>query len=205
MANLETFWVRSASKGLASSFTCSLGHWQCQKMGSKTLRFGKLFFCGRVGAACVAAFVLISSDRNQAYARELVNWGGDHGMGTIIVKTPERKLCFVLGKGMALRHDVAVGKDGMQWSGETFVQGKSRNPGWMPTPRMRHENPAPPAHMLLRPTNPLVSRAVGPTILFTARTFPHRLDAPLRAAASGCTILTSSIYSKEVISRRRFR
>jgi lipoprotein-anchoring transpeptidase ErfK/SrfK len=129
-------------------------------MGSKTLRFGKLFFCLRVGAACVAAFVLISSDRNQAYARELVNWDGDHGMATIIVKTPERKLCFVLGKGMALRHDVAVGKDGMQWSGETFVQGKSRNPGWMPTPRMRHENPAPPAHMPLAPTNPLVARAV---------------------------------------------
>lgn len=142
-----------------------------------------------LGLAALAAPV---AWQGSAAARELVSWEGGHAVGTVIVKTSERQLYYVLGNGMALRYDVAVGKAGMQWAGETFVQSKTRNPGWTPTPRMRRENPMLPAHVEAGPRNPLGSRAI---YLGWTDYRIHGTNAPGsigRAASSGCIRMRNS-------------
>ena len=44
--------------------------------------------------------------------------------GTIVVKTHERRLYYVMGDGHAIRYPVGVGRAGMTWSGEAYIQGK---------------------------------------------------------------------------------
>src|SRR5690349_21265859 len=41
--------------------------------------------------------------------------------GTIIVRTPERALYYVLPDGQALRYKVGVGRQGFQWSGNSKI------------------------------------------------------------------------------------
>ncbi len=133
-----------------------------------------------------AVFLLITLNAPGTDARELVSWDGDHDMGTIVIKTSERKLYYILGRGVALGYDVAVGRKGMRWSGTTFAQGKRRNPGWSPTPRMRRQNPRLPAYMPPGPRNPLGVRAIY--LGWTAYRI-HGTNAPSsigRAASSGC-------------------
>lgn len=108
-------------------------------------------------ALLLASAALPSSPLN---ARERVELDGGHPLGTIIINTSERRLYFVLGHRLALRHSVAVGKEGMKWSGETFVQSKRRNPGWTPASHMRRENPSLPAFVPPGPENPLGVRAI---------------------------------------------
>jgi len=113
-------------------------------------------------------------------------------MGTIIINTSERRLYYVLGQGMALRYAVAVGKEGMQWSGETFVQSKRRNPSWTPTPRMRREDPWLPAYVPAGPKNPLGVRAI---YLGWSEYRIHGTNMPGsigRAASSGCIRMLNS-------------
>jgi lipoprotein-anchoring transpeptidase ErfK/SrfK len=136
------------------------------------------------GCALLLSSALASFSPVQA--RELVPLEGEHAMGTIIINTSERRLYYVLGHGMALRYSVAVGKEGMQWSGETFVQSKRRNPGWTPTPRMRRENPDLPAFVPPGPENPLGVRAI---YLGWSEYRIHGTNMPGsigRAASSGC-------------------
>jgi len=155
-------------------------------MGMTEIRFGKRGICLRRAIAFAMALLALTSIPSGAQARELVNWDGPHELGTIVIKTSERHLYYVLGHGMALRYDVAVGKDGMQWAGETFVQSKTRNPGWTPTPRMRRENPYLPAYVPPGPDNPLGVRAI---YLGWTDYRIHGTNAPAsigRAASSGC-------------------
>jgi lipoprotein-anchoring transpeptidase ErfK/SrfK len=141
--------------------------------------FSTLIACVAFGASVVPAF-------SPANARELVALAGEHPIGTIIINTSERRLYYVLGHGMALRYSVAVGKEGMQWSGETFVQSKRAHPGWSPTPRMRRENPYLPAYVPPGPSNPLGVRAI---YLGWSEYRIHGTNMPWsigRAASSGC-------------------
>jgi lipoprotein-anchoring transpeptidase ErfK/SrfK len=62
-------------------------------------------------------------------ARELVRFNG-YSAGTIVVKTNERRLYYVVEEGRALRYPVGVGRAGMAWSGTTFIDGKYIKPGW---------------------------------------------------------------------------
>lgn len=139
----------------------------------------------RTLAGAIAVFFMAAAAQT-VQAREVVSWDGDHGKGTIIVNTAERKLYYILGKGMALRYDVAVGKEGMQWSGDTFVQNKRKNPGWSPTARMRRENPRLPSYVPPGPSNPLGVRAI---YLGWSAYRIHGTNAPGSigsAASSGC-------------------
>jgi len=134
-------------------------------------------------ALMIFAAIAVSTD---AEARRLVSWTGDHDAGTIVIKTSERKLYYILGKGTALRYDVAVGRAGAQWTGETFVQAKRRNPGWSPTPNMRRKNPRLPAYVKPGPRNPLGVRAIN---LGWSAYRIHGTNSPRsigRAASSGC-------------------
>jgi lipoprotein-anchoring transpeptidase ErfK/SrfK len=73
-------------------------------------------------------------------AREAVSFSG-YAPGTIVVKTSERRLYYVLGGGRALRYPVGVGRAGRAWSGSTMIDGKYRNPAWSPPPAVRRDKP----------------------------------------------------------------
>ena len=62
-------------------------------------------------------------------AREIVRFNG-YSAGTIVVKTSERRLYYVLGDGKAIRYPVGVGRRGMAWSGTAFIDGKYIKPAW---------------------------------------------------------------------------
>jgi lipoprotein-anchoring transpeptidase ErfK/SrfK len=145
-----------------------------------------LSICRGALIACVSAGSSVGLGLSPADARELVSFIGEHPVGTIVINTSERRLYYVLGGGMALRYSVAVGKEGMQWSGETFVQSKRSHPGWSPTARMRRENPRLAAYVPPGPDNPLGVRAI---YLGWSEYRIHGTNMPSsigRAASSGC-------------------
>ncbi|MFY9953533.1 L,D-transpeptidase [Bradyrhizobium sp.] len=78
----------------------------------------------------------------RAQARpEMVGVHGDYSPGTIVVKTNERRLYFILDQGHAMRYPVGVGKSGKQWAGTTQIDGKYRNPAWSPPREVKHDKP----------------------------------------------------------------
>jgi lipoprotein-anchoring transpeptidase ErfK/SrfK len=91
-------------------------------------------------AATIGAGILTA---NVAQARpELVGLhGGDYSPGTIVVKTNERALYYILDSGHAMRYPVGVGKAGKQWAGTTRIDGKYRNPAWSPPKEVKHDKP----------------------------------------------------------------
>lgn len=89
-----------------------------------------------LAAAC--AVVLLCPP---AFARDLVAFGG-HAAGTVVVKTTERRLYFVLGNGHALRYPVAVGKAGKQWAGQTYIGQKRLRPDWSPPAEVKRDIPS---------------------------------------------------------------
>lgn len=62
-------------------------------------------------------------------AGEIVRFSG-YSAGTVVVKTNERRLYYVLGDGKAIRYPVGVGRAGMAWAGTTYIDGKYIKPGW---------------------------------------------------------------------------
>lgn len=93
---------------------------------------------GRV-ALFAAGFMLAAQ---VAVARETVSVGGfGYAAGTVIVKTQERRLYFVLGDGRAIRYPVGVGRRDQQWSGTTYIDGKFLKPAWSPPADVKRDNP----------------------------------------------------------------
>ena len=91
-----------------------------------------------------------------AGAREIVAFADGVSAGTIVVRTSERRLYYVLGGGRAVRYPVGVGKRDKQWAGETFVAGKYLHPAWSPPYVVKHDKPGIPD--LIRggaPNNPM--------------------------------------------------
>ena len=118
--------------------------------------------------------------------REIVNEPGKHAAGTIIIKTGERRLYFVLGDGKAVRYGVGVGREGSAWSGVSTVSAKREWPDWTPTPEIIKRIPNVPRHMAGGPDNPLGARALylGSTLYRI-----HGTNEPWRiggAASAGC-------------------
>ena len=90
-------------------------------------------------AATIGASVAMSSG---AQARpEMVDINGEYAPGTIVVKTHERRLYFILDSGRAMRYPVGVGKAGKQWAGTTTIDGKYRNPAWSPPSAVKRDKP----------------------------------------------------------------
>jgi lipoprotein-anchoring transpeptidase ErfK/SrfK len=73
-------------------------------------------------------------------AREIVPLSG-YSAGTIIVKTSQRRLYYVIGEDKAIRYPVGVGRAGMAWSGTAYIQGKYIRPAWSPPDMIKRENP----------------------------------------------------------------
>jgi len=150
----------------------------------------------RIGA--VAALFLLGLHTNGALAvgekskskpksnGEIVDFEQDFSRGTVIVRTSERRLYYVLGDGQAVRYPIAVGKTRFQWTGELWVSSKRENPTWRPTARMRREDPRLPVSVGPGPRNPLGSRAI---YLGWGEYRIHGTNAPGSiggAASSGC-------------------
>src|SRR5262245_23978491 len=82
--------------------------------------------------AALGLFLLAITVTPPASAREVVAFDADVSPGTIIVRTSERRLYYVLGRGQAIRYPVGVGRVGRQWAGRTMVNGKYLRPDWSP-------------------------------------------------------------------------
>ena len=88
------------------------------------------------------AFLLITFLAPQiARARETVRFDG-YSSGTIVVRTNERRLYYVLGGGQAVRYPVGVGRAGKAWSGTAYIQRMVRNPDWSPPAEVKRDKPS---------------------------------------------------------------
>ena len=76
-----------------------------------------------------------------AQARETVEFSGQNAPGTIVVRTNERRLYYVTGKGKAVRYTVGVGRADKQWFGTTSVASKHIKPAWSPPAEIRRGRP----------------------------------------------------------------
>lgn len=103
--------------------------------------------------------------------RQQVAWNETkYAPGTLIVKTPERALYYVMGDGEAMRYSIGVGREGFQWSGNSKIIAKAEWPSWTPPQTMIEREAAKghiiPPFMKGGPGNPLGARAmyIGGTI-----------------------------------------
>ena len=97
---------------------------------------------------------------NPKYEKQLVDYHGKEGPGTIVVDTPNKFLLLVQGDGKALRYGIGVGRPGFTWSGVKQISAKKEWPAWTPPPEMLARRPDLPRHMEGGPQNPLGARAM---------------------------------------------
>ena len=98
-------------------------------------QFGRLL----AGATLVVASFLGAAP---IAAREVVAFRHDVTAGTVVVRTSERRLYYVIGDGRAIRYPVGVGKAGRQWSGVTRIDGKYVAPAWSPPAVVKRDKPS---------------------------------------------------------------
>jgi len=96
-----------------------------------------------VGVAALAAVVVATISPEAAQAREVVAFR-DPGVsaGTVVVRTHERRLYYVLGDGRAIRYPVGVGMASKQWTGTTRIDGKYLRPAWSPPREVKRDKPS---------------------------------------------------------------
>ena len=114
-------------------------------------------------AAGLAAFSLAATAATQqpAQARSIIGFSGDYSPGTVVVRTSERSLYYVLGNGKAVRYPVGVGRAGKQWSGTAMITGKHISPAWAPPADVRRDQPNLPAVIPGgSPSNPMGAAAL---------------------------------------------
>ncbi len=95
----------------------------------------------RFSPAAAIAAVAIAVTLAPVQAGEIVRFDGARG-GTIVIKTGERKLYYVLSDARALRYPVGVGKAGKQWAGATHIDGKYLRPDWSPPAEVKRDKPS---------------------------------------------------------------
>jgi lipoprotein-anchoring transpeptidase ErfK/SrfK len=92
---------------------------------------------------CLIATVFLSGTiaTSIASAREIVGFKGGFSPGTVVIKTSERRLYYVLGDGTAVRYPVGVGRAGQTWKGNAVITGKYIKPGWRPPEVIKRAQP----------------------------------------------------------------
>ena len=94
-------------------------------------------------AALLVCFTLtwtIVTATAHAATRDVVSFSG-FAPGTIVVKTEQRRLYYVIDGGHALRFPVGVGRAGKEWTGQARIEGKYVKPAWSPPDEIRRDNP----------------------------------------------------------------
>jgi lipoprotein-anchoring transpeptidase ErfK/SrfK len=94
------------------------------------------------------------------FEKQLVDYSGKEGAGTIVVDTPNKFLYLVQGSGKAMRYGIGVGRPGFTWSGIKQISAKKEWPDWTPPAEMLVRRPDLPRHMEGGPQNPLGARAM---------------------------------------------
>jgi lipoprotein-anchoring transpeptidase ErfK/SrfK len=98
--------------------------------------------------------------REIKHARETVRLNG-YSAGTIVIKTNERRLYYVISEGQALRYRVGVGKAGMAWAGTSSIDGKYIKPAWQAPDSIRKDySRLPPVVPGGSPSNPMGAAAL---------------------------------------------
>ena len=92
------------------------------------------------GLSLTVIFVA-SAVAGPAVAREVVKFSGESA-GTVVVKTKERRLYYVVGDGTAIRYPVGVGRAGQAWKGNATITGKYLKPGWRPPDVIKRDKPS---------------------------------------------------------------
>lgn len=77
-----------------------------------------------------------ASTRSRYKGRRVVEFDSRERPGTIIIRTDQRRLYFVLPGGQAIRYGVGVGRAGFEWSGIARVGRKAVWPQWRPPQEM---------------------------------------------------------------------
>ncbi len=129
------------------------------------------------------------------FRRQIVDYDGDERPGTIVVKTRERHLYYVLPGDKAVRYGIGVGKQGFAWEGEAYIAWKQAWPTWHPPKEMAERKPEVAKYVEkgMDPgiTNPLGARAMylfndkGQDTLFRLHGTPEWASIGT-AASSGC-------------------
>jgi lipoprotein-anchoring transpeptidase ErfK/SrfK len=117
------------------------------------MRFRPLFLIAAVSIVSLAA-------PSFSEARETVKFD-EYSAGTVVIKTKERRLYYVLGGGRAVRYPVGVGRAGKAWSGSSFISRKVLRPDWAPPSEVKRDKPRMPD--LIRggtPGNPMGAAAM---------------------------------------------
>jgi lipoprotein-anchoring transpeptidase ErfK/SrfK len=94
------------------------------------------------------------------FEKQMVEYHGKEGAGTIVIDTPNKFLFLVQGDGRAMRYGIGVGRPGFTWSGVKTISAKKEWPAWTPPPEMLARRPDLPRHMEGGPQNPLGARAM---------------------------------------------
>ena len=94
-----------------------------------------------VSLGCTAAIGATLLVGPPAQAREVVSFRDGAAAGSIVIRTSERRLYYVMGDGRAVRYPVGVGRAGKQWSGHTYIDGKYLHPAWSPPADVRRDKP----------------------------------------------------------------
>ena len=133
---------------------------------------------------------LIAPRESSGTSREVIEFFELMDPGSILIRTGERRLYFVLPGNRAIMYPVGVGREGFTWSGQNQITRKAIWPDWRP-PKVMIEREAKrgnviPAFMAGGPENPLGARAlyIGDTeYRIHGTTQPWSIG---RAVSSGC-------------------
>jgi lipoprotein-anchoring transpeptidase ErfK/SrfK len=94
------------------------------------------------------------------FEKQVVNYDGKEGAGTIVIDTPNKFLYLVEGNGKAMRYGIGVGRPGFTWEGVKNITAKKEWPDWRPPTDMLQRRPDLPRYMAGGPENPLGARAL---------------------------------------------
>jgi lipoprotein-anchoring transpeptidase ErfK/SrfK len=97
-------------------------------------------------------------------SRKIVDFFESMAAGSVLIRTAERRLYYVLPNNKAIMYPVGVGREGFTWTGEDTITRKATWPEWRP-PKMMIQREAKrghyiPAFMAGGPENPLGARAL---------------------------------------------
>ena len=98
-------------------------------------------FAAAVAVATLSFFAIPATVTPAAARGEIVAFNGEASAGTIVVRTSQRRLYYVLGDGRALAYPVGVGRAGRQWAGRAMIDGKHVRPAWSPPPDIARDRP----------------------------------------------------------------
>ena len=163
-----------------------------------------------LSAGAIPAFANLLDSQLQPVAspipRETVEFDGRERPGTIIIRTGERRLYYVLPDHQALVYGVGVGRPGFTWAGVTHIAYKREWPDWTPPAQMLRRRPDLPRHMEGGIDNPLGARA-----MYLAGTLyrihgSNEPDTIGQAVSSGCIRMTNDdvvdLYSRARVGAR---